>query len=163
MLLDFSRLLYLTVVELLRRAWVGLERRLRPLQDAKAFFAELACARRMETLVRRLFTMGMKIDMVRAQLRSGRNCAAIEADTDFRRMLAVVKTDMRALQCEAAAWQNDRQASIASARLSAALTAAAAMSERIYKLADELLWELAERDRQAAEPQQRAADSAGDA
>lgn len=163
MLLDFSRLLYLTVVELLRRACVGLAQRLGPLHSARAWFAELACARRMEALVRRLFAMGMKIDMVRAQLRSGRNCAAIEADTAFRRMLGVVKTDMRALQCEAASWQNDRQASISSARLSAALVAAAAMSERIYCLADELLWELAERDRQAIEPQRRAADRADQA
>jgi hypothetical protein len=60
-------------------------------------------------------------------------------------MLAVVKADMRTLQCEAAAWQNDRHAAVASARLAAALVAVASMSERIYCMADALLWELGDR------------------
>lgn len=156
MLLDFSRLLCLTVLELLRRGYAGAAQRLTALCSMPAWLAEFACARRMEMLVRRLFTLGMKIDMVRAQLRSGRDVAAIEADMEFRRMLAIVKADMRALQCETAAWQNDRHAAIASARLRAALAAVATISERIYGLADELLWDLSERDRLL--PQRRADD-----
>ena len=155
MLIDFSRLLFLTVVELLRRAYVGVAQQCAACFTMPAFLVELGCARRMEILVRRLFTMGMRIDMVKSQLRSGRNVAAIEGDMEFRRMLAIVKVDMRALQCEAAAWRNDRHASIVSARLSAALLSVASMSERIYRLADELLWELAERDQAVQTPPER--------
>ncbi|MDB5961466.1 MAG: hypothetical protein JWP59_2760 [Massilia sp.] len=151
MFLDFSKLLYITVHELLRRAWVGFKHHL-PFTASvlmlPALLAEASCARRMENMVRRLTAMGVKIDLVRADLNSGRNAAAIVGDAHFRRMLAVVKTDMRALQCEAAAWQCDRHAGVASARLTAALTAVATVSERIHALADGLLWELAERDRQ---------------
>lgn len=153
MLLDFSKLLLLTVCELLRRGGAGVAQQLAAMFTMPAFLAEFACARRMEMLVRRLCAMGVKIDLVRAELRSGRNVAAIEADAHFRRMLVIVKDDMRSLQCETAAWQNDRHAAVASARLGAALTLVASMSERIYVLADEVLWELAERDRLAQAPQ----------
>ncbi|HEU5434987.1 MAG TPA: hypothetical protein VFU95_01110 [Telluria sp.] len=150
MLLDFFKLLTITLVELSRRAWCGVQRHL-PLTAAvlvfPSLFAEASCARRMETMVRRMTAMGVRIDLVRAELESGRNTAAIVADTHFRSMLTVVKNDMRALQREAAAWQADRHAGVASARLRAALSAVAAVSERIHALADGLLWELAELDR----------------
>ena len=148
MLLDFSRLVLLTIVELLRRGGSVLDRSLaRGLRSLRlpAWLAEAACARRMETMVRRLVAMGRKIELVRTELRAGRNVEAIAADREFRRMLAVVKADMRTLQCEAAAWQNDRHAAIASPRLAAALVSVASMSERIYCMADALLWELGER------------------
>lgn len=150
MLLDFFKLLQLTLAELARRGWRWFEREL-PFTASvlclPAMLAEAGCARRMEIMVRRLDAMGRKIDLVRKQLRSGLCIASIEEDAHFRRMLAVVKADMRALQCEAAAWQCDHSVREPGARLGAALAAVARMSEHIYKLADELLWELGERER----------------
>jgi hypothetical protein len=154
MLIDFSKLLLLTVAELLRRAWSGLERNL-PLTarvlSLPAAFAEANCARRMERMVKRIAAMGAKIAMVQAQLRRGMNIATIEDDLRFRTMLMAVKNDMRALQCEAAAWQCDRNARVSSTRLRTALGEVASISEKTYAMADALLWELAELDRQREE------------
>ncbi|WP_426193580.1 hypothetical protein [Massilia sp. DWR3-1-1] len=150
MFLDFSKLLFLTLTELLRRAWLGFKHHMPYTANVlllPAALAEASCARRLERMVRRLNAMGAKIDLVRAELRSGRNVDLIESDRNFRHMLGVVKTDMGLLQREAAAWQHDRSATIASARLGAALSAVARVSERLHGTADVLLWELAERDR----------------
>lgn len=155
MLLEFFQLLRLTLVELSRRAWRAFARTL-PITagvlSLPAWFAEANCARRMEAMVRRLDAMGARIDLVRTQLRNGLCIESIEEDAHFRRMLAVVKTDMRALQREAAAWQCDREASVPGARLGAALSAVNKVSERIYKLADALLWELEQRDGEQQRP-----------
>ena len=150
MLIDFSRLLLLTMSELLRRGWVLFGRHF-PLTAwvlrLPAALAELHCAHRMEVMVRRMEAMGRRIDSVHAALRSGHDCAVIEGDVRFRRMLGVVRDDMRILQGEAAAWQRDRYATTASARLSAALAAVAGASARIHGRAEALLEDLAERDR----------------
>jgi hypothetical protein len=150
MLIDLSRLLLLTISALLRRGWVLFGRHF-PLTAwvlrLPAALAELHCAHRMEVMVRRIEAMGLRIDSVHAALRSGHDCALIEGDVRFRRMLGVVRDDMCVLRGEAAAWQRDRHAAIASARLRAALASVAGASARIHGRADALLVELAERDR----------------
>ncbi len=155
MFIEFLQLLRLTIVELARRAWRVFARELpftARVLCLPALFAEASCARRMEVMVKRLDAMGARIDLVRSQLRSGLCIESIEADAHFRRMLAVVKTDMRALQREAAAWQCDREAAVPSVRMRAALSAVNKVSERIYKLADSLLWELEQRDGEQQRP-----------
>lgn len=147
MLIDFSRLLLLSFFALLRRGWLLLEHLSAGIVLPSAL-AQFGCARRLETLVRRLTTMVGKMEVVRAELRSSHDTAAIEADTTFRSMLLALKGDMRALQCEAAAWQSDHDARPCSARLQLALLAVARITVRVHGLADELLWELAERDRE---------------
>ena len=153
MLIDFSRLLLLTMSELLRRGWALFGRHFPftvGVLRLPAALAELHCAHRMEVMVRRIEAMGRRIDSVHAALRSGHDCAVIESDVRFRRMLGVVRDDMRLLQGEAAAWQRDRHATTVSARLSAALTSVAGASARIHGRAEALLAELAERDRRRA-------------
>lgn len=149
MLIDFSKLLCLTVLELWRRAWRAVEQHL-PLTASvlgwPSRLAEARCARRMEGMVTQLLAMIGKIELVRSQLHAGLQIASIAEDQRFRQMLKVVKTDMRALQHEALAWQGDGDARAASARLRTALAQLTRVSEQLFLLADQVLGELARHD-----------------
>lgn len=144
MLTDFSRLLYLTLLDLLRRARLGLPVHLPLTAMVLALpgrLEEWHCAWRMELMVRRMRAMGKRIALVHDEVRRGRNVAAIRRDARFRAMLAVVRSDMRLLQIEALAWQRDRQA-VPGVRLGMALRAVVAVSEQVYTQADRLIREL---------------------
>lgn len=154
MFIEFWKLIFLTVRESLRR--LGVATRRESVQALRlpvvawwlpALFAEARCARKVEALAMRLTRMGGKIESLRTHLRAASYPDAVDADASFRTMLTELKQDMRALRCEVANWQADRSAAIFSVRLQVALATIAAVSERIFTLADQLLWELAERDR----------------
>lgn len=153
MLIEFFKLIYLTAREWMRRLGVAAQREsalaLRLPAYAwwlPAMYVEARCARKVEALAMRLTRMGGKIESLRAHVRAASYPDAVDSDTSFRVLLTELKQDMRALRCEVVTWQSDR-AVIASARLQVALATIAAISERIFTLSDQLLWELAERDR----------------
>jgi hypothetical protein len=153
MFIELCKLLFLTAREWLRRLGAAARR-----ESALAFrlpvrawwlpalFADARCARRVEALAQRLMRMGAKIESLRAHVRCASYPDAVDGDTSFRVMLTELKQDMRALRCEVAGWQCD-SAAAGSMRLQLALATIAAISERIFTLADQLLWDLAERDR----------------
>ena len=153
MLIEFFKLIYLTVREWLRRLGVAAQREstLALRLPAHAWWlppiiVETRCARKVEALALRLTRMGGKIESLRAHVRAASYPDAVDSDTGFRVLLAELKQDMRALRCEVVTWQSER-AVIASMRLQVALATIASISERVFTLADQLLWELAERDR----------------
>lgn len=155
MFIEFWKLIFLTVREWLRRL-VGVAARHESSLALRlpvvawwlpALFAEVRCARKVEALAMRLTRMGSKIESLRCHLRAASYPDAVDGDISFRTMLTELKHDMRALRCEVSSWQADRSAEIFSVRLQVALATIAAVSERIFTLADQLLWELAERDR----------------
>lgn len=150
MFLEFCKLLFLTAREWLRRLNAA-QRVSAPRLPIRAWwlpsmFADARCARRVEALGRRLTRMGSKIESLRVHVKSASYPDAMDSDAGFRVMLTELKHDMRALRCEVAGWQSD-SAALGSARLQQALAAIAAISERIFTLSDQLLWDLAERDR----------------
>lgn len=150
MFLEFCKLLFLTAREWLRRLNAA-QRVAAPRLPIRAWwlpymFADARCARRVEALGRRLTRMGSKIESLQVHVRSASYPDAMDSDASFRVMLTELKQDMRALRCEVAGWQSD-SAALGSARLQQALAAISAISERIFTLSDQLLWDLAERDR----------------
>lgn len=152
MFLEFFKLLFLTVREWLRRLNAAQRvSMLAPRMPIPAWwlpsmFADARCARRVEALGRRLTRMGSRIESLRVHVHDASYPDAMDSDASFRVMLTELKQDMRALRCEVAGWQSE-SAALGSARLQQALATIAAISERIFTLSDQLLWELAERDR----------------
>jgi hypothetical protein len=111
-----------------------------------SILVERRCAKRMEAFAVRLLSMRAKINLLLSHIRDGNVQEEIDADFGLRTALKEVKEDIRELRCQVVAWQTSQRYVHVAMRLKVALATLEKIAEETCSAADQLQWEIAERD-----------------
>ena len=134
---------------IIKQLFVGVVRigfMLRPQHWPASFLVQWRCAKRIDTMTRRLLRMRAKIRALSGHLMSGALKDALDPDGTLAGMLGDLKEETRTLRFQLAQWHLRECKGRAGVRLKASMLVLNRIAADTYAAADRLAWEIVEHD-----------------